>query len=298
MGARYYDPLVGRFVQRDPLGSGYSYAYNNPLSYVDPSGRTGVWGNFLNSLQTGEGMLVVGLIQTSMNLALVYSVIGMTAEVLVSGLIVGAIFVAAVAIVTGGSATADDYVTAFAFGFVLGTSIGGFYFGVAEPKLGEAAVEKAGLSEAANAERAELQAVRGVPSPTLGTAKGSLPDPIVIRPPDRADFLATRGLTTGEERMLRAGRAVEIQGPQRLLVRQGADLYISESVTEETVVRAREALNRLEVGFRDAMSAREFEIATDIAHAHFDLQARIAGYELALSPLRIQSDGWLVIWLE
>ena len=298
MGARYYDPLVGRFVQRDPLGSGYSYAYNNPLSYVDPSGRTGVWGNFLNSLQTGEGMLVVGLIQTSMNLALVYSVIGMTAEVLVSGLIVGAIFVAALAIVTGGSATADDYVTAFAFGFVLGTSIGGFYFGVAEPKLGEAAVEKAGLSEAANAERAELQAVRGVPSPTLGTAKGSLPDPIVIRPPDRADFLATRGLTTGEERMLRAGRAVEIQGPQRLLVRQGADLYISESVTEETVVRAREALNRLEVGFRDAMSAREFEIATDIAHAHFDLQARIAGYELALSPLRIQSDGWLVIWLE
>src|SRR6266545_389249 len=38
MGLRYQDPVVGRFVQRDPIGPGYDYGYNNPLSYWDPTG--------------------------------------------------------------------------------------------------------------------------------------------------------------------------------------------------------------------------------------------------------------------
>jgi RHS repeat-associated protein len=47
-GARYYDPLIGRFVSADSVvpGAGnpqalnrYSYTYNNPLRYVDPSGH-------------------------------------------------------------------------------------------------------------------------------------------------------------------------------------------------------------------------------------------------------------------
>ncbi|MBP1684155.1 MAG: repeat-associated core domain protein [Deltaproteobacteria bacterium] len=43
MGARYYDPRDGRFVQRDPLGlvSGtnlYAYVNNSPVEAVDPSG--------------------------------------------------------------------------------------------------------------------------------------------------------------------------------------------------------------------------------------------------------------------
>lgn len=40
-GARYYDPHIGRFTQRDPAGDGvnwYAYAYNNPLGFVDPTG--------------------------------------------------------------------------------------------------------------------------------------------------------------------------------------------------------------------------------------------------------------------
>ena len=43
-GSRYYDPLTGRYLQPDPLGLGgglnsYTYALNNPLSYIDPEGQ-------------------------------------------------------------------------------------------------------------------------------------------------------------------------------------------------------------------------------------------------------------------
>ena len=40
--ARYYDPYIGRFTQRDPIGDGvnwYAYTYNNPLKYTDPTGQ-------------------------------------------------------------------------------------------------------------------------------------------------------------------------------------------------------------------------------------------------------------------
>jgi RHS repeat-associated protein len=51
MGARYYDPVVGRFISTDPVGvdeanvhgfNRYAYANNNPLRYTDPDGRFAV----------------------------------------------------------------------------------------------------------------------------------------------------------------------------------------------------------------------------------------------------------------
>lgn len=43
VGARWYDPETGRFLQRDPIGIGgglnvYAYVRNNPLAGVDPDG--------------------------------------------------------------------------------------------------------------------------------------------------------------------------------------------------------------------------------------------------------------------
>jgi RHS repeat-associated protein len=49
--ARYYDPYLGRFIQPDSLvpdplnpqaWNRFSYVYNNPTSYVDPSGHDGI----------------------------------------------------------------------------------------------------------------------------------------------------------------------------------------------------------------------------------------------------------------
>jgi len=50
-GARYYDPIVGRFMATDPKGfneanihsfNRYAYANNNPYKFVDPDGEVGI----------------------------------------------------------------------------------------------------------------------------------------------------------------------------------------------------------------------------------------------------------------
>jgi RHS repeat-associated protein len=41
MGARYYQPELGRWTQRDPSGldgNAYAYVAGNPVNFVDPTG--------------------------------------------------------------------------------------------------------------------------------------------------------------------------------------------------------------------------------------------------------------------
>jgi RHS repeat-associated protein len=48
LGARYYDPALGRFTQLDPSGQNahYTYAGNNPVNASDPSGLAFQWDTY------------------------------------------------------------------------------------------------------------------------------------------------------------------------------------------------------------------------------------------------------------
>ena len=63
-GARYYDPYIGRFTQRDPIADGvnwYAYVANNPLRFIDPTGL-GLWDilEFAAAPVVGLGKAILG----------------------------------------------------------------------------------------------------------------------------------------------------------------------------------------------------------------------------------------------
>nr|WP_286193644.1 RHS repeat-associated core domain-containing protein [Boseongicola sp. H5] len=73
--ARAYDPLTGRFLQRDPIGfaSGdlnlYAYVENDPYNWTDPSGLTAVDGAATIGRSAGMSTGLSGLFGGVLNLA-------------------------------------------------------------------------------------------------------------------------------------------------------------------------------------------------------------------------------------
>jgi len=56
VGFRYYDPVLGRFLTRDPAGypdgpNNYLYCNNNPINHIDP---LGLWGVHVGGLKLGN----------------------------------------------------------------------------------------------------------------------------------------------------------------------------------------------------------------------------------------------------
>jgi len=66
VGARYYDPSSGRFLQRDPIGilggtNVYVYAFNTPSAMVDPDGEFGwIIGGIIGGIVGGISAAITG----------------------------------------------------------------------------------------------------------------------------------------------------------------------------------------------------------------------------------------------
>ena len=74
MGARYYDPVIGRFMGIDPKGfdegnlhsfNRYTYANNNPYKFVDPDGRSPFLIVPIVAGWMGGGMVVGGSVNAA-----------------------------------------------------------------------------------------------------------------------------------------------------------------------------------------------------------------------------------------
>ncbi|MYE88628.1 hypothetical protein F4X33_06500 [Candidatus Poribacteria bacterium] len=72
--ARYYDPYIGRFTQRDPAGDGvnwYVYTANNPVSFIDPTGLRRVNAREKDALMFTFGYEVGNFLASRINIKFV-----------------------------------------------------------------------------------------------------------------------------------------------------------------------------------------------------------------------------------
>lgn len=107
MGARYYDPSLGRFIQTDPLGGvgHYSYAGDNPCNNADPSGMTTCYHYISGSAARDEVNSLIPEVQdlnsTNNTMGLIGAVIGGAAGGAGGGAIAGAAGAGPVGIAVG-----------------------------------------------------------------------------------------------------------------------------------------------------------------------------------------------------
>lgn len=90
---RYYSPIFGRYLTRDPLGlaagrNAYLYAHNSPIQNADPLGLWPTWGT-VAAVAAG---LVVGVAAVLLLPAVLgVGAVGVVATVLISGALAGAV---------------------------------------------------------------------------------------------------------------------------------------------------------------------------------------------------------------
>ena len=69
MQARYYDPLIGRFLSNDPVGfaeggptyfNRYAYTANNPVNNIDPDGRKIAFANGISQTDQQAFLEILG----------------------------------------------------------------------------------------------------------------------------------------------------------------------------------------------------------------------------------------------
>jgi len=90
LGARYYDPSVGRFISRDPLRYGggdvclYGYCRNQPVESADPSGLLS-WGGVTGGVLGAVGAVII---------------VGTASPFLLTAIVIGAAIGAGLAVLT------------------------------------------------------------------------------------------------------------------------------------------------------------------------------------------------------
>jgi RHS repeat-associated protein len=145
-GARYYDPVTGRFLTPDSRLGGdnylqadvlnrYSFELNNPVNFSDPTGHMASW---VAGLLIGLTILAVGvlIVATAGTAAPIVGVLGATGASLFASVLGGA-FIAAGASATAYSVTHThddfswkDYGIQTSISFGVGAVSGGLFFGL------------------------------------------------------------------------------------------------------------------------------------------------------------------------